>query len=119
MYGFVEEGSERIEGTVSLFKKHCKITLFTIKFDLLDHLLEDLDKFGSVKFLCALAFEHFNIFLKRSYRETYIRSASRLNETSFLLKLIAKGLQRKERDEVSRCESHVKPNYPIFLLGRL
>lgn len=48
--------------TVRLFMGIYKIASFTIKFQLLNDLCDDLDKFGSVTFLNAPVYEKFRSF---------------------------------------------------------
>lgn len=66
---------------VETFKDHCEKGLFTLKFHTMDHLAEDISRFGSCKFLDAGAFEHFNLAIKRSYRTGSLRHATRMSET--------------------------------------
>lgn len=66
---------------VHTFEKHCEHGIHTLKFHLLDHVVEDLSKFGGLNILDASPYEHFNTFFKQSYRSTSKRIATRMDET--------------------------------------
>lgn len=70
------------ENTVHVFREHCATELFTIKFHLLKHLYEDLDRFGGVIFLNASAYEHIQIVAKipRSVQKVSMSRPRRLSE---------------------------------------
>lgn len=57
---------------VKTFVDHTEKGLFTLKFHLLDHLAEDITRFGSLPSLDATAFEHLNITIRKSYRTNYL-----------------------------------------------
>ena len=52
-----------------------------MKFHLLDHLPEDIEKFTSLSFTDASAFEQYNAVLKQFYRQTSKRTGTALDET--------------------------------------
>ena len=64
-----------------LFEPYVQKGLFTLKFHLLDHLVEDLSKYGSLQYLDSGPYEYFNSVLKRFYRETSRRKGTALEET--------------------------------------
>ena len=67
--------------TVQLFEPYVDTGLFTLKFHLLDHLVEDLSKFTSLDFLNAGPYEYYNTKIKQSYRKTSKRKATAMDET--------------------------------------
>ena len=67
--------------TVKLFEPYVDTGLFTLKFHLLDHLVEDLSKFTSLDFLSAGPYEYYNTKIKQSYRKTSKRRATAMEET--------------------------------------
>ena len=67
--------------TVKLFEPYVDNGLFTLKFHLLDHLVEDLSKFASLDFLSAGPYEYYNTKIKKSYRKTSKRRATAMEET--------------------------------------
>lgn len=52
-----------------LFGLHCENGLKYLKFHL-DHLVDDLNRFGSVFVLNAYSYEHFSVVMKQSYERT-------------------------------------------------
>lgn len=42
---------------------HCLFGLCTLRFPLLDHLVEHLERFGNIPFTDAKPFEHFNVLI--------------------------------------------------------
>lgn len=73
---------------VHLFENHCECGLFSIKFHLLDHLCDDLEKFHTIKVFHDAPYEHINVVLRREYRGTYIMKATRIREEASVLKPI-------------------------------
>lgn len=76
--GEIREFKSVVEGA---FASHCPSGLYTLKYHLLDHLVEDLERFGSISFMDAGPFEHFNVVIKQSYRMTSRRLTTRMDET--------------------------------------
>lgn len=58
------------ERTGCRFDKNYETGLFTVKSHLLYHLCENLNRFGTVRFLYASAYEHYIVFLKRANMRT-------------------------------------------------
>lgn len=69
------------ECTIQLFKDHCDHGLFTLKFHLLSHLVNDLERFSSLDFLSASPYEQFNRLIKQSYWNTSRRYDTVMDET--------------------------------------
>lgn len=63
------------------FASQCVSSLYTLKFHLLNHFLDDLERFESLSFTDAAPFEHFEVLLKQSYRMTSPRMSTRLEDT--------------------------------------
>lgn len=78
-----------------LSKDQCECELFTMKFHLLHHLCDDLEKFCSTKVLDVARYEHLNVILKTTYRGPFMRKSIRLQETAFALKPIENRLYLK------------------------
>lgn len=66
---------------VERFDDHCESGLYTLKFHLLDHMVEDIRKFGTLSVLDGSPFEHFNVHIKQAYRKTSQRRSTRMMET--------------------------------------
>lgn len=52
-----------------------------LKFRHLDHLVDDLQRFGRLSFLARETFEHFNVLLKKSCRAKSRQPVTRMHET--------------------------------------
>jgi hypothetical protein len=65
----------------SVFRPHFENSILTLKFHLLDHVVDDLERFGSIKVLSASPFEHFNLNIKQAYAKTSRRYLTRSRET--------------------------------------
>lgn len=63
------------------FDAHCEVGLYTLKLHFLDHVVDDLERFGSMKLLNSSSFEIVNVHIKLAYRSTSQRQSSRLQET--------------------------------------
>lgn len=63
-----------------VFVPHCSFGLYTLKVHLLDHLIEDLERFGSIYFTEARPAEHFTVLIKQSYRTTSRRLSTRFQK---------------------------------------
>lgn len=73
---------EEFEPTVEKeFVSHCPSGLYILKFHLLHHVLEDLERFGSSSFTDARLFEHFNVFIRQSCRTMSRRFSTWLRKT--------------------------------------
>lgn len=48
------------------FGPHCSTSLFTLKFHSLNHLVDDLERFGGFSLLDAGPFGHFSFLVKKS-----------------------------------------------------
>jgi len=70
---------------MQFYGKYCEKGLFTLKFHLLDHMVEDMRKFGTLSVLDASAYEHFNTDIKAAVRRTSQRSQYRMDETVAVL----------------------------------
>ena len=66
---------------VQLFEPTCETGLITLKFHLLDHLCDNLRKFGTVKIINGAKYEQFNLQVKESYRLTSRRRGTATKET--------------------------------------
>lgn len=63
------------------FHEHCKSVLYTLMFDLLDHVVEDVEKFGNLEPLGETQFKSFTMHIKQSYTKTSQRQKSGSLET--------------------------------------
>ena len=87
------------EDISKLFGPHCKTGLQTLKFHLLDHMVLDLERFGSLRVLSASPYEHFNLFVKQAYNSTSKRIPTRTKETVARLQTALK--RQKVRQDTS------------------
>ncbi len=65
---------------VNLFSPFVDKGLFSLKFHLLDHLMEDLRKYGNLDFLDAGPYENYNFVIKEFYRMTSKRKKTAFSE---------------------------------------
>lgn len=63
-----------------LFENLRNVNLFTIKFHLLGHIFEGLNRCGNLEYLSASLYEHFNYVIKKFIRMTSLRRKSSLSE---------------------------------------
>lgn len=63
-----------------LFGNFPKVYLFTLKFNLLDHVIEAVKHFGSRKYLDITSFENFSFVIKKLILMTCMRNTSCLSE---------------------------------------
>jgi hypothetical protein len=74
------------KSSMTLLFNDCSPTgIGTLKFHLLDHIVDDLRCFGSIRMLTASPFEHFNIHIKSAHASTSGRLLSRDAETAAAL----------------------------------
>jgi hypothetical protein len=89
-YGMSNIQALKIAALIRRLKKECKRVfdpyvnkgLYTLKFHLLDHLVEDIMKYGSLDYLSAGPYEYFNTVVKKHYRATSKRKTTALEETA-------------------------------------
>jgi hypothetical protein len=86
-----------------LFSSEFPRVLLTLKFHLLDHMVCDIERFGSLKALCASPFEHYNLFVKQAYSSTSKRLLTRSIETVCNLEGIIR--KRRSKTHVPRASS--------------
>lgn len=81
LLGNVTEEGHKCELLVKeLFDVPCQAGLYTLKFHMLDPVIEDMDRFGSLELLNSCAFERFKVQIKRAYRSMSQRPGSALEE---------------------------------------
>ena len=66
---------------VAVYGPHSSHGLYTLKFHLLDHLADDIGKYGNVAVIDASAYEGYNTNIKSSFRQTSRRRETRMSET--------------------------------------
>lgn len=66
---------------ISTFVPHCDNGIYTLKLHLLYHVVEDIETTDNMAILDASPYEHFNVFIKQSYRSTSKRIATLMDET--------------------------------------
>ena len=64
-----------------IFGPHCSRGFITLEMHLLDHLVVDLERFGSLGVLSASPFEHYNSSIKKAYSATSKRLLTRTADT--------------------------------------
>lgn len=92
----------------TLFGPHCSHGLNTLKFHLLDHLVDDLERFGSIHVLSESLYEHFNYIVKQAYNSTSKRLKTRTADTVSNLDLTLTR-QRSDHVSISSCPSSTRP----------
>lgn len=56
--------------------------LYTLKFNLLDHLIQDGKRGGTVQLLCSFAWKRYSMYMKGSHRLTLMPHSSCMKETA-------------------------------------
>lgn len=64
---------------IEKFHETSDISLYTLKFHLLEHFVEELKIFWSLTALDAFPLEQYNIHINRSYIETYKFHSTRMD----------------------------------------
>lgn len=105
-YGLGNDEADKVEYMIDHLKKECKKVfgpyvekgMYTLKFHLLDHLVPDLKRYGSLDVLDGGPYEYFNTVVKLHYRLTSKRKSSALEETvqRMSTNLLASETDRKE-----------------------
>lgn len=70
-----------IQLTQTLFEPYVENGLFTLKFHILHHLVEDVKRYTSLEYLSASPYEYYNTRIKQNYRKTSKRHATVMDET--------------------------------------
>lgn len=83
--------------TTCLFEGHFKSELFTMKFHLLNHFCDDLEKFCGIQLLMLLFTNIFNVVLRRAYSKTSMRRVTRIQERTSAVKSIGAGQKEREK----------------------
>lgn len=68
--GLGEEIQHFKELVKAMFEEHCGSGLYMLKLHLLDHVVEVLERYGSLEMLHGSPFERFNVHIKHGYRRT-------------------------------------------------
>lgn len=72
---WLKQGAAELkERIVCVFENFCESGLFRIIFHILDHILENLDRFESVRFLGISVYENSIVVLKRMYQRTSMKN---------------------------------------------
>lgn len=61
----------------------CSSAIYTVMLHLLDQLIENISKFGSISALDSSPYEQFNTGIKVANRHTFKRLPTHINETVF------------------------------------
>lgn len=77
-----------------IFSPHCSSRLFTLRFHLLEHAVHYLGRFGSLSFIDARPFKHFNVLIKKFYRMKSGRLSTRMYETVEKMESALDGVQK-------------------------
>lgn len=86
---WTEEELVSLERTIKEFKKmlletideHYNFCQYTLKYYLLDHMVDHIQKFETLSVLGSSAYDHFNVLIKQSTRRSLQRRQSRMMET--------------------------------------
>lgn len=76
-----------------IFADNCSTGLFTLKFHLLHHIVEDLRRFGTLSVLDASPLKYYNVHIKTSYSRASGSMKAKLEETVKGLQLCGEGDQ--------------------------
>lgn len=60
---------------------HSTSVLYNLRFDLLNHLVKDLERSGSLSCTDAATLEHFDVLARQSHRMTSRRPSTRMQKT--------------------------------------
>lgn len=71
---------------VMKFFSVCTSIVYTMNFHFLDHLVEDLKRFGDVSVLDASLYKQFRVHKKTAYQESSRRKAARMQRAAMLMK---------------------------------
>jgi len=88
----------------AFFEKYCDEGLFTLKYHLMDHLVDDLEKYTDLSFIASSPYEYFNTWIKNGYRETSKRIDSALEETVKVLDHTIRSYKKEFDFKASRFE---------------
>lgn len=88
-WAWSNKGIMNLEGRVKVLKRvlietfdeRCDSELYTLKYHVLDHMLEGIQNFGTLSFLESILYEHLNVHTKQVYRITSQRTQTRMTET--------------------------------------
>lgn len=104
MYSLPHKKFYELENSsVMIFETPCESGLVIMRFSFLEHLGAGLANFPNILFLDASSCIHFIDFLKRSYRKTSIKRATRMKETSGTMNSTLKSLNGNNQGANAFC----------------
>lgn len=79
-----------------IFAPHSSPGLSTLRFCLLNHVVGDVERFGSLSCVDLEFFKGFNVLMKKSYRMTSRRLLTTMHETAEIMSSALNNVQRSE-----------------------
>lgn len=70
---------------VEMFAMNCDYGLYTLQYHLLDRIVEDIRRLGSVTVLDSSPHEHLNMHIKQGNNRILQRKCTRLVETEYVM----------------------------------
>lgn len=89
------------------FDKHCDCSLYTLRHYLSDHMLEIIQRFGALYSLLRSVYEHFNTYVKRTFRRPLRRRRARLMETENVMEKSMRDHCLRERGDSWEVETEI------------
>lgn len=56
--------------SVEAFDKHCVSGVYTLQYDSLDHIIENIRRFRTLSDFESSLYDHFNVPIKQAYKNT-------------------------------------------------
>lgn len=94
------------KGCIKLFGESCKTGLHTLKFHMLHHLAENVEKYIDVTLMEGSPYEHFNLLIKKEYWGTSKRMKTVMDETA---SRIGHATTKMYENKVKSCHSERVP----------
>lgn len=82
---------------VDIFDVYCYSVLHTIKYHLLNRMIEDLGNFETLYFFDSSPYEHSNVHIEHYYGKTSKRRHTRMMKTVNVLREVTTGLSNTKK----------------------
>lgn len=89
-----------IREILELLSSVCMSGVFTMNFNLLDHLVQFLRRFVSISAMDASAYKHFDIYINKAYQRSCRRRATLMQVTVRLTERYQRAERRKIRTKI-------------------
>lgn len=64
------------------------VNLFTLKFRMLDHIVDDISKLGELSYLDPFPYEHFNVTIKKFIKINSMRKTCTRNKAAYAMNVV-------------------------------